>query len=101
VGDGTVLHTRWLALCAGGNRWQGEFTTPVLQAEGFTTLRAVIGAESEVRVTVAGVPVALANLTTMPDARDVVIESPGLTLRLSRAGLERNGRVLRIDLPAP
>ena len=101
VGDGTVLHTRWLALCAGGNRWQGEFNTPVLQAEGFTTLRAVIGAEPEVRVTVAGAPVALADLTKLPDARDVAIESPGLTLRLSRAGLERNGRVLRVVLPAP
>jgi hypothetical protein len=101
VGDGTVLHTRWLALCAGGNRWQGEFNTPVLQAEGFTTLRAVIGAEPEVRVTVAGAAVALESLTTMPDARDVVIESPGLTLRLSRTGLERNGRVLRVVLPAP
>jgi hypothetical protein len=101
VGDGTVLHTRWLSLCAGGNRWRGEFNTPVLQAEGFTTLRAVIGAESEVRVTVAGAVVALADLAKMPDARDVAIESPGLTLRLSRAGLERNGRVLRVVLPAP
>jgi hypothetical protein len=101
VGDGTLLHTRWLALCAGGNRWRGEFNTPVLQAEEFTTLRAVIGAESEVRVTLAGAAVALADLTRMPDARDVAIESPGLTLRLSRAGLERNGRVLRVVLPAP
>ena len=101
VGDGTVLHTRWLALCAGGDRWRGEFNTPVLQAEGFTTLRAVIGAEPEVRVTVAGAVVALADLTRMPDARNVAIESPGLTLRLSRAGLERNGRMLRVMLPAP
>jgi hypothetical protein len=100
VGDGTILHTRWLAVCGSGGRWQGEFNAPVLQDSTFTTLKAVIGTEGDVHLTVRGAPVALGDLTRMAGAEDVRITSPGLTLQVSRADLEREGRVLRVRLPA-
>ena len=99
VGDGTFVHTRWLRVCR-GTRWDGEFNTPVLQGEGFTTLRAVVGLESEFRLTLRGQPVPLDSLTRMAGAEEVRIESPGMTLRISRADLEMEGRTLRVRLSA-
>lgn len=100
VGDGTILHTRWLRVCR-GTRWEGEFNTPVLQGENLTTqLRAVVGQESEFRLTLRGQSVSLDSLTRMAGAEEVRIESPGLTLRISRADLEKEGRTLRVRLPA-
>ena len=100
VGDGSVLHTRWLRVCGSGGRWEGEFNAPVLQDSDFTTLRAVVGAEDSVRLTVNGSPVPLEGLTRMQDAQGVAIDAPGLTLRVSHADLEREGWLLRIRLPA-
>ncbi|MGH7537792.1 MAG: hypothetical protein ACREMF_04090, partial [Gemmatimonadales bacterium] len=100
AGDGVVLHTRWLRIC-GGAAYDGEFTTPVVQGAGNTMLRAVIGDPGTVRLTMRAAPVALGELSRMAGAVDVRIESPGLTLSLARADLERDGQVLRIKLYPP
>ena len=60
----------------------------------------MVGAEDSVRLTVNGSPVPLGSLTRMQDAQGVAIDAPGLTLLVSHADLEREGRVLRIRLPA-
>jgi hypothetical protein len=49
-----------------------------------------------VRVTVRGAPIALADLGRLAGVEEVRIESPGLTLRVSRADLERDGTPLRL-----
>ncbi len=97
VDSAAVLHTRWLLVCR-GQSLRGEFNTPVLTDA--TRATAVIGEEQEVRLSVGGAPVALAGLTALPAAPDVRIESPGLTLRVARADVSREGRVLRIR-PVP
>jgi len=97
AGNGIVLHTRWLRICSGA-AFDGEFHTPVVQSAGNTTLGAVIGDAGAVRLTVRGSPVALTELTVMAGAEDVRIESPGLTLRIARTDLARDGTVLRIKL---
>jgi hypothetical protein len=92
--SGVVLHMRWLHICGGG--LDGEFNAPVVEDAGRGTLSAVIGAEGEVRVTVRGAPIALADLGRLAGVEEVRIESPGLTLRVSRADLERDGTPLRL-----
>ncbi len=93
----SVLHTRWLLVCR-GQGLHGEFNTPVLTDA--TRATAVIGDEHEVQLTVGGAPVPLAGLASLPAAQDVRIESPGLTLRVARADLTGEGRVLRVR-PVP
>jgi hypothetical protein len=97
AGDGVVLHTRWLRICSGA-AYDGEFNTPVVQGAGNTVLRAAIGEESAVRITVGGASLSLGGLTHQEGAQDVRIESPGLTLHLARADLSRDGRTVRIKL---
>jgi hypothetical protein len=95
AGGGVVLHTRWLHICDGA-RLDGEFNTPVV--ESGDTLTAVIGAATEVRVSVRGAPLALGDGGRVAGAEEVRIESPGLTLRVARADLERAGSVLRLRI---
>lgn len=95
TGRGAVLHTRWLHICDGA-RLDGEFNAPVF--EHADTLTAVIGAESDVRVTARGAPVTLGDGASVPGVEEVRIEAPGLTLRVARADLERSGVVLRLRI---
>jgi hypothetical protein len=95
VDQGVLLHTRWLRPCA-GSALEGEFNTPVVHDRNAGTMRAVIGEPQAVMVTVGGEVVALGGERSMNAARDVEVESPGLTLRCSRADVEIEGLVLRI-----
>src|SRR5881409_1184933 len=52
VEPGVVLHTRWLQVCA-GDALNATFNTPVVQDRAAQTLRAVVGADSTVQVSVA------------------------------------------------
>jgi len=78
-----LLHTRWVVACM-GDAFQATFNTPVVQDRNVETLRAVVGADSTVKVTVNGA--------------DVRIESPVVSLRASKAEISRDGRVLTVKI---
>src|SRR5439155_26601381 len=50
VEPGVLLHTRWLRACA-GDALEATFNTPVVQDRTAQVLRAVVGADSSVKVT--------------------------------------------------
>src|SRR5437867_10464737 len=83
VEPGVLLHTRWVVACA-GDAFQATFNTPVVQDRTAQTMRAVVGADSTVKVTVNGA--------------DVRVESPLVSLRASRAEVSRDGRVLTVKI---
>ena len=83
VEPGVLLHTRWLQACAGD--FQATFTTPVVQDRTAQELRAVVGADSTVKVTVGA-------------QGDVRVESPLVTLHAAKADVSRDGRVLTVKI---
>src|SRR3989442_11317404 len=83
VEPGVLLHTRWVVACA-GDAFQATFDTPVVQDRNAETLRAVVGADSTVKVTENGA--------------DVRVESPLVSLRASKAEVSRDGRVLTVKI---
>jgi len=84
VEPGVLLHTRWLQACA-GDAFQATFNTAVVQDRPAQTLRAVVGADSTVKVTVN-------------DDGSVRIESPLVSLRATRADVSRDGRILTVKI---
>ncbi|MGH7519645.1 MAG: hypothetical protein ACREMI_00045 [Gemmatimonadales bacterium] len=84
VEPGVLLHTRWVQACA-GDALQATFNTPVVQDRNRQTLRAVVGADSTVKVT-AGAD------------GGVQIESPLVSLRAAKANVSRDGRVLAVKI---
>lgn len=84
VEPGVLLHTRWLQACA-GDAFQATFNTAVVQDRNAQTLRAVVGADSTVAVTVGA-------------QGDVRIESPLVSLRATKADVSRDGRVLTVKI---
>ena len=84
VEPGVLLHTRWLQACA-GDAFLATFNTPVVQDRNAQTLRAVVGADSTVKVTAGG-------------QGDVLIESPLVSLRAAKADVSRDGRVLTVKI---
>ena len=83
VEPGVLLHTRWLQACAGD--FQATFNTAVVQDRNAQSLRAVVGADSTVAVTVGA-------------QGDVRIESPLVSLRAAKADVSRDGRVLTVKI---
>src|SRR3989442_14779861 len=84
VEPGVLLHTRWLQACA-GDAFQATFNTPVVQDRNAQVLRAVVGADSTVKVTVGA-------------QGDLRIESPLVSLRATKAAVSRDGRVLTVKI---
>jgi hypothetical protein len=84
VEPGVLLHTRWVRACA-GDAFQATFNTPVVQDRNAQSLRAVVGADSTVTVTVGA-------------QGDVRIESPLVSLRAATADVSRDGRVLTVKI---
>jgi hypothetical protein len=94
VDQGVLLHTRWVRPCA-GDALQSTFNTPVVQDRNVQTIRAVIGADSSVTLTVAGQPTSLAT-ASISAATDVRLESPLVSLHAANADITRDGRTLTI-----
>lgn len=94
VEPGVLLHTRWVRLCA-GPALDATFNTPVVHDRNTQTARAVIGADSTVKLTVGGQPIALENVS-LSAAADVRIESPLISLHAARADIVREGRRLLV-----
>jgi len=84
VEPGVLLHTRWVQVCS-GDLLQATFNAPVVQ--GRNSLRAVVGADSTVKVVDGG-------------NGAVQIESPLVSLRAKNATVSRDGRVLTVKIKA-
>ena len=84
VEPGVLLHTRWVQACA-GDALQATFNTPLVQDRNAQTLRAVVGADSTVKVTPGG-------------DGSVQVESPLVSLRAAKADVSRDGRVLTVKI---
>jgi len=93
------LHTRWWRPCA-GKSLVSEFNVPSVNDAKEGMIRAVIGPESEVRVTVAGQSLLLADGQRLNAATDVRVEAPRASVQSARANLWMSGRTLRIT-PLP
>ena len=93
------LHARTWKPCAGA-ALVAEFNVPAVHDRTAGMIRAVIGSEAEVKFTVAGVPVALADGQTIAAARAVRIEAPRASIQSARANVTRSGRTIRIT-PLP
>jgi len=84
VEPGVQLHTRWVQVCV-GDALQATFNTPVVYDGNAHVLRAVVGADSTVKV------------ANGPEG-NVTIDSPLVSLRAARADVSRDGRVLTVKL---
>jgi hypothetical protein len=84
VEPGVQLHTRWLQICA-GDALQATFNTPVVYDANTQTVRAVVGADSAVKV-VNG------------QEGDVRVESPLVSLHAAKADVARDGRTLTVTI---
>lgn len=96
AGDGVLLHTRWVRLCAGG-ALQSEFNTPVVQDQHANTLRAIIGAEDSVRLREGDAPFTLSDGARRADVADLHVESPSVTLTAQHVNIERRGRTIIVE----
>jgi hypothetical protein len=93
------LHRRWWRPCS-GPALVAELNVPAVHDRGDGTIRAVIGAEADVKITVGGKPVTLAEGETMEAAADLRVEAPRASVQSARATLSRRGIVLRVT-PLP
>lgn len=95
VDQGVLLHTRWVQPCA-GDALQATFNTPVVQDRNVVSLRAVVGADSSVRLTVRGQATELRDGSRLENATAVRLESPLFTLQAAKADISREGRVVTV-----
>jgi hypothetical protein len=93
------IQTRWWRPCA-GRALSGEFNVPSVIDTELGTIRAVIGPETEVKLTAGGNPVVLAEGQTIAEALEVQLQAPRASIRAPRAKLTREVRILRI-IPLP
>jgi hypothetical protein len=94
VGDGRMLHARFVTLC-GGDSVSVSFEQPVVEDRGSGEYRTVIADSSGVVVTAGGAPLALPDSAAV-DAAAVRIEAPRFTLQAPHATLTRRGGELRV-----
>lgn len=99
VDQDVLLHTRWVRPCA-GDALQATFNTPVVQDRNAGMLRAVVGPDSTLRVTVAGQATELRDGIRLENAMDVRLESPLFSLHAAQADIVREGRVLTVRVKA-
>lgn len=96
VTDRVRLQTRWWRPCSGGPTYV-EFNVPSVHDAEHGTLSGVIGAEGEITITAAGVPVALPqDGQTLRDLSTVKLVAPRASIEAVRADISRNGRVLTV-----
>lgn len=73
---------------------------PAVHDRSAGTIRAVIGSEAEVKISVGGAAVVLADGQAIAAAKEVRVDGPRATVKSARANLFRSGRLLRI-MPLP
>jgi hypothetical protein len=93
------LHGRTWRPCSGA-ALVAEFNVPAVHDRTAGTIRAVIGTEEEVKITIGGQPVTITDGQTLSAAKDVKVEAPRASVQSATASVSRSGRVLRIT-PLP
>jgi hypothetical protein len=99
VSSTVQLHTRWWRPCS-GKALVSEFNLPSVHDDKDGTIRAVIGAETDVKITVAGQSVTLADGQKINEATDVRVQAPRASVQSARANVARTGMTIRIT-PLP
>ncbi len=97
VDQGVLLHTRWVEPCA-GEALQSTFNTPVVQDRNAGSVRAVVGPDSTLRLTIVGQSRELPDGSRLEHATDVRFESPLFSLRAAKADISRAGRVVTVKV---
>jgi hypothetical protein len=89
------LQTRWWRPCA-GRALISEFNVPSVHDARAGTVSAVIGSESDVKLTVDAREVALKDGDRIAGAANVKLEAPRASVESARADVERVGDTIRI-----
>jgi hypothetical protein len=93
------MQTRWWRPCTGG--MSSEFAVPSVHDDATGTVRAVVGQLSDLKLTVAGKVVTLADGLELDRASDVHLVAPRANVDAKAARVSFDGRTLRIvALPA-
>jgi hypothetical protein len=93
------LQTRWWRPCS-GSALTSEFNVPSVHDDERGTVRAVIGAESDLKITANGQPLVLADGQRIDSVAGLKLEAPRASVQSARARISREGRVIRIT-PLP
>ena len=88
------MQTRWWRPCNGGV--SSEFAVPSVHDDEAGTVRAVIGALADVKLTISGKPVTVADGLRLDRATDVRLEAPRASVDAKTARVSFDGRTLRI-----
>ena len=88
------LQTRWWRPCAGS--LTGEFNVPSVHDDEAGTVRAVIGAAQDVKLTIGGSPVTLSDGQVIENASNVKLDAPRANVQAGRAKVSMRGRTLQI-----
>lgn len=89
------MQTRWWKPCAGGPT-TAEFNVPSVYDVASGTISAVIGAESDVKLTSNGQALAIRDGETLRDVRSFRLQAPRASVDAVRADVSRRGNVLTI-----
>lgn len=94
VGDGQLLHTRWLRLCPAGGTI--EFETAVVHDRERNVLRAPIGEEDAIEILIGGQSFPPG---AFPEGsvETLEIRAPRVELAVDGATVQREGRVVRLE----
>jgi hypothetical protein len=88
------LQTRWWRPCAGGI--SAEFSVPSVHDDEKGVVRAVVGALSDLKLTVAGTSIVLSTGLHIDRANDVRFEAPRANVQAKLARLSFDGRTLNV-----
>lgn len=98
VSPAVQMQTRWWKPCVGG--FSSEFNITSVHDDRAGTVRAVIGAAEDVKLTIDGAPVLLTRDQAFENAANVKLEAPRVSAQASRARVQVEGRLLKIT-PLP
>jgi hypothetical protein len=96
VGDGRMLHARFVSLCA-GDSVAAEFDQPVVEDRSRGSFQTVIADTTALAITAIGAPVVPPD-SGAADFADFRLEAPGITLRAPHARVTRTGDEMRVAL---
>ena len=100
VSPSVQMQTRWWRPCAGS--FSSELNVPSVHDDSTGSVRAVIGAAADVKLTIEGKPVALSPGLSVANAVSVKLDAPRANVEAPRARVAFDGRKLQIvGLPDP
>ena len=88
------MQTRWWRPCAGS--LTGEFNVPSVHDDEAGTVRAVIGAPQDVKLSIGGSPVTLSDGLVIENASNLKLDAPRANVQAGRAKVSMRGRTLQI-----